>query len=156
MNEKGYTLIELVVVITILGIIALVPSAALLESAKIYARTVPTLDATYQARFAVERMKSDVRDMQDGSITTFTSTALTFKLSSGQSIAYTLSGSTLLRNGDLLAKGVTALSISYKQKDGTTAALASDLNLVEIDLMVQTADQPYRVQIAVYPRGLGV
>jgi prepilin-type N-terminal cleavage/methylation domain-containing protein len=155
MAIRGYTLVEMVAVMTILGIVGMVSSYVIFESMKVYARTVPALDASYQARLAVERMKSDFRDMKAGSITTYTSTALTFQLSAGQTIAYSLSGSNLLRNGDLLAKGVSAFTFGYRKEDGTSATAAVDLHLLELDLTVQTAGQPYRVQTAVFPRNLG-
>jgi len=155
MPTRGYTLVEMVAVITILGIIGMVSSYVVFSSMEIYARTVPAMDATYQARLAVERMKNEIRDMKAGSITTFTSTALTFQLSAGQTIAYSLSGSNLLRNGDLLARGVTAFGLAFWKANGTAASTAVDLHLVEIDLTVQTGDQPYRVRTAVFPRNLG-
>jgi prepilin-type N-terminal cleavage/methylation domain-containing protein len=155
MHRRGYTLVEMVAVITILGIVGTVSSYVIFESMRVYARTVPALDATYQAHLAAERMKSDLRDMEAGSITTFTPTALTFRLSSGQTIAYTVSGSSLLRNGDLLAKGAGAFGLTYWKDDGTSATSAANVHLVELDLTVQAAGQPYRVQSAVFPRSLG-
>ncbi len=39
-------------------------------------------------------------------------------------------------------------------KDGTTATVAADLHLVEIDFTVQPGNEPYRVQTVVLPRFL--
>ena len=153
--RRGYTLVEMVAVITILSILGMVSSYVILESMKVYARAMPAAQATYQARFAVERMKSDLRDLQAGSITTFTSTALAFQTTSGQTLSFSLSGSSLLRNGDCLAKGVTALVFRYWAQDGTVAAAAVNVNLIEIDLTVQVGNEPYRLQTAVFPRSLG-
>ena len=100
---------EMLTVILIMGIIGLTTSVVIMESMKVYARTVPGLDASYQARLATDRMKREIRDL-DGtaSITVFTATALTFDNTSGDTIAYDLTGSDLTRNGDLLAQGVTS------------------------------------------------
>ena len=84
--------------------------------------------------------------------TTFTATALTFDDSSDNTIAYSLTSGDLLRNGDLLARNVTSLSLDYWKSDGTAASAASDLHLVEIDLTVQSGAEPYRLQTAVFPR----
>ncbi len=152
---NAYTLVEMVSVITILSIIGLVSSYVIIESMKVYARTAPAINATYQARLAAKRMTRDIRDMKDvGSITTFAPTALTFDDSSDNTIAYSLSGGDLLRNGDLLARGATSLSFSYWKSDGTTASAAADLHLVEIDLTVSVGLEPYRVQTAAFPRVL--
>ncbi len=154
-TTSGYTLVEMVAVMTILSVVGLVSSYVIIESMKVYARTAPAMDASYQALLSVQRMKHDIRDMKDtDSITTFTATALTFDDSSDTTIAYSLSGGDLLRDGDLLAQGVTSLSFSYWKSDGTSASVADDLHLVEIDLTVESRAEPYRLQTAVFPRTL--
>ncbi len=155
-SPGGYTLVEMVLTISILGIVGMVTAFVLVESMKVYARTGPALDASYHARHATARMTRDIRDMADtSSITTFTSTALTFDDRAGNTLDYDLSEGNLLRNGDLLAKGVTSLAFTYWKSDGTAATVAADLYLVEIDLTVQTATQPYRLRVLVFPRNLG-
>ena len=152
-RSGGFTLVEMVVVIALLGIIGLVPSYVIVESMRVYARTAPKVDAAYQARLADDRMKREIRDLKGlGRVTAMTSSAFTFDDSSDTTIAYSLSASNLLRNGDLMAKGVTSLTFSYWKSDGTVASAAADLNLVEYDLTVQTGSEPYRVQAAVFPR----
>ena len=151
----GYTLVEMVTVVIILSIVGLVSTYAIIEGAKVYARTAPSMDASYQVRLAIERLRRDIHDMKDTvSITTFTATALTFDDSSSNTLAYSLSAGDLQRNGDLLAQGVTSLTFTYWKSDGTTAAAAADLHLVEIDLTVQIGDEPYRVRTAAFPRVL--
>ena len=155
-RTRGYTLVELVVVMTILSIVGMVSSYVIIESAKVYARTTPAMISSYQARLSVQRMQREIRDMKDtASITAFTATALTFDDSADNTIAYSLSAGDLSRNGDLLAQGVTSLTFTYWKSDGTTASASADLYLIEIDLTVETAGQPYRVQTAVFPRNLG-
>jgi prepilin-type N-terminal cleavage/methylation domain-containing protein len=152
-TRSGFTLVELVSVMSILSIVGLVTSYTIMESMKVYARSVPAMDATYQAHLATERMGREVRDLLNtDSITTYTATALTFDDSAGNTIAYTLSAGDLLRNGDLLATGVTSLAFDYWKSDGTAAATTDDIHLFEIDLTVQVVDQPYRVRTAVFPR----
>jgi prepilin-type N-terminal cleavage/methylation domain-containing protein len=155
-SKRGFTLVEMVLTISIVGIIVLVASFVVVESVKIYAGTATALDAAYQSRLALERMTREIHDVKDSSsITTFTASALTFTNSSNVSIAYALSSGNLTRNGDLLAKGATALSFTYWKKDGTSATLGSNVYLIEIDLTVQSGNAPYRVRTAVFPRNLG-
>lgn len=151
----GYTLVEMVTVVVIMSIIGLVSTYAIIEGAKIYARTAPSMQASYQARLAIGWLRRDLHDMKDtDSITTFTSTALTFDDTSSNTLAYSLSAGNLSRNGDLLAQGVTSLTFTYWKSDGTTASAAADLHLVEVDLTVQFGDEPYRVRTVVFPRVL--
>jgi len=154
-QASAYTLVEMVTVLMIMSIIGLTASYVIIESAKVYARTVPAMDASYKANLAAERMKREIRDLKStSSITTLGATAFTFDDSSDNTIAYSLSGTDLLRNGDLLAKGTTDLSFSYWKDDGTTASSASDLHFVEVALTVQTGNEPYAVQMAAFPRAL--
>ncbi len=154
-TTTGFTLVEMVAVMAILGIVGLASTHVTVEAMRIYARTAPALNASYQAFLSVQRMRHDIRDMKDtASITTFTATALTFDDSSDNTIAYSLASGDLLRNGDLLARNVTSLSLDYWKSDGTAASAASDLHLVEIDLTVQSGAEPYRLQAAVFPRAL--
>jgi prepilin-type N-terminal cleavage/methylation domain-containing protein len=156
LGQRGYTLVEMVSVIAILSIIGMSSSYVVVESMKVYARTAPGLDASYQAHLACERMKRDIRDLGGtASITVFVADALAFDDSSANTISYSLSGGDLTRNGDLLARGVTGLTFTYRKSDGTPATTPAELALVEIDLTVQTGTEPYRLQTCVFPRCLG-
>jgi hypothetical protein len=146
---------EMVSVMMIMSVIGLVSSYAIVESMKTYALVAPSIDASYQSRLAAERMRRDLRELSGaGTITTMTATAITFDDNAGNTLAYALSGTDLLRNGDLLARGVTSFAIAYRKSDGTAATLAADLHLVEVDVTVQVADQARRLQITVFPRAL--
>jgi prepilin-type N-terminal cleavage/methylation domain-containing protein len=154
---RGYTLVEMVVSITILGIIGLVCSGVILESMRVYSRTVPALDAGYKTDLALRTMKREIRDLQNTtSITSFGATAFSFKDSANNIIAYALSNGNLTRNGDLLAAGVTSLTFRYWQSDGNTASTAAKVHLIEVDLTVQNGDQSSRARTQIFPRNLGL
>lgn len=46
-KASGYTLIEMVMAISIMGIIGLVSSYTIMESMKVYSRVVPQMDTSY-------------------------------------------------------------------------------------------------------------
>ena len=142
---------------TVLSIIGLVTSKVILESMRTYSRTVPSLDAAYKSELALRSMKRDIRDLRrTDSISVYTSTSFTFLDSSRNTVAYALSGTDLTRNGDLLAEGVTSMTIRYWQSDGTTATDSDDLHRVEIDLTIQNGDEVYRARSEIFPRNLGL
>lgn len=154
-SASGYTLVEAVLTIVVLSIIGLSTSVVIIESMKVYARTAPALEASYQARLAIEHLQRDIRNLGDPtSITTFTPTAFTFVDASGSTIAYGVSGGDLTRDGDLLARGVSAFAFRYWRKDGAPATVPGDLELVEADLTVQVAGQEQRLFAVVSPRNL--
>ena len=134
---------------------ALVVSYVVEEPMRFYARVNPSMTASYQARLCAGRMQADIRDLTDtATVSSMTSTAFTFGDSGGNTVAYSLSGTDLQRNGDLIAQGVTALTFTYWKSDGTTAAAAADLHLVEYDFTVQIASQSHRVQGSAFPLSL--
>ena len=134
---------------------ALVVSYVVEEPMRFYARVNPSMTASYQARLCAGRMQADIRDLTDtATVSSMTSTAFTFGDSGGNTVAFSLSGTDLQRNGDLIAQGVTALTFTYWKSDGTTAAAAADLHLVEYDFTVQIASQSHRVQGTAFPLSL--
>lgn len=148
----GYTLVELVMTISIVSVIALVPATVMLESIKVYARSSSTLDAAYQARLASECIKRDLRSLDDPSkIGAVSPALLTIVTPSGETISYVLLDGALTRNGDLLARGVSAMSITLRTQSGQVSVASIDVALVEVDLTVQTGDFPYRVLTSVCP-----
>lgn len=154
--ERGYTLIEMVLSLSIMIIVGGVASHVILQSMKVYSRTVPATDAAYQVSSSIERMKREIRAMKDReSLTEMTSTALSFENAADETISYEYSGGMLTRNGDLLAEGVTSFSFEYWQADGTAAITKADLRLLEIDLTVERGGQVRRMHTAVFPRVLG-
>lgn len=156
-SARGHTLVEMVVVITVLGIIALVPSVVIVESMRIHNRVAPTLEASYQARLATEKMKRELRELDDTSkIGLMSATSLAFVDGEGDTITYALTGTDLTRNDDLLAQGVTDLNFAFVQQDGKVVSTSADLALIEIDLTVQVGVQEYRVLTMVHPRGVVV
>lgn len=62
MNSKGFTLIEMVMVILLLGIIAGVATMVLLEGSKGWLAIGPRKDALWEARMSIERMVREARE----------------------------------------------------------------------------------------------
>lgn len=148
----GYTLVEVVVVITILSIISLVPGYVVMESSKVYARSAPLLDAAYQCRLAAEWIRRDILDLKDAdSIGTMNGSSFSFETSDDK-VSYNVVSDRLVRNGDDLVESVNALTFRYFKMDGTSATTNTDLHLVEVDLDVRVGDQDYRTQFTVFPR----
>lgn len=153
-RQAGYSLVELVTVITITGIVALVPAQVLINSMQVYTSLAPRMEASYQARLACERLKRDFRELASrGSITVRESDAVTFLDRDDETIAYALSDSgELTRNGFLLAQDVSALSLVYRDELGAKTGVAARVDLLEIDLTVTIAGQSYRQRESVTPR----
>lgn len=154
---RGYTLIEMIMVIVIISIIGLVSSLAIMEGMKIYSRTVPEMDLSYQSNLALLRLKNDIRELNStAEITQFSANAFQFKDSKGRRISYRFDGKDLSRNGDLLAQGLTSFTFNFWTADGKRAKQAKDLHLVEFDFTVEVKGATRRIRTPVFPRRLGV
>lgn len=156
-HARGFTLIEMIMSMTVLSIIGLVSSSVIMESMRIYKRTVPAIDADYRSNLALRTMKREIRELSEtDAISVFTSSTFAFIDSFENSISYELTGTNLTRNGDLLASGVTSMTFRYWQMDGTVAALTSEVRLIEVDLTVQSGEQSLHVRTQIFPRNLGL
>jgi prepilin-type N-terminal cleavage/methylation domain-containing protein len=156
MKKKfGFTLIELVVVMVLIGIIAIVVSKILFQGFNAYLTTQNVTDADWQGRLALERMRLDIMGIRSPSdISTASANQLVFTDSNGNSITYTLSGSTLTRSGDILADGINSLQLTYLDKNGSVTATTSAIRYITIQLNVTKSNTNFNVSTSVYPRNL--
>lgn len=118
-TRQGFTLLELVVGVIILGIIASVGSFFFVTGIKGYTQTRDASDLALKAEAALERMNIELRDM-DGlgtgnHVTVVTDTSITYESTA-------LSGTrTIGRNGGLLYLQTSSGGTQYTLMDGITA-----------------------------------
>ena len=159
-KHAGFTLIELVIVITILGIIAGIGSKILNQAFTGYLDNKNLVEADWQARLALERMQRDVRAIRSPSdITTATATQLVFVDTTGNTITYALSGTTLNRQTNsnttqALADGIQSVTFSYYDQSGASTATLINICYVKISLNVTLNNTNFTVTTAVYGRNL--
>ena len=103
-SSKGFTLIEMIVVIVILSIVSALSISFLVSSLKIHTMTVNQKTLFDEGKLALERMCRDIRDARiitspaaggSGNLITFTRTHATAQDSADESITFRLTGSTL-------------------------------------------------------------
>jgi len=107
-TQQGFTLIEAVMVIVILGAIAAVAAQMMGTGFQAYFTGRNVADADWQARVALERMTRELRTIRSRAAVDLTMGAntVTFNDADGNNITYTLAGTTLNRNTDVLADGI--------------------------------------------------
>jgi len=129
MNRKGFTLIEIIIVIVILSIVSAIAIKFLVDSLRIYTMTVDQKTLFDEGKLALERMCRDLRDAysittpasggssSSGTLLSFTRTNPTAQDSADDTIQYTLSSGTLQRKASTratvdLASYVTAITVT--------------------------------------------
>lgn len=152
-RRGGWTLVELVTALIVLGVIATVVFAVLLEGMKTWGRARPTTELLYQAQLVSHRLRSDFRDLDGpGALLAMQPQLLRFQTEAGLGVEYQLVGTDLQRNGRLLAEGVGELRFIYSQTAGGIASTPTDVALLSADLRLDRAGLSTRIHTAVHPR----
>lgn len=116
MNQKGATLIELILSIIIISIVVYVVTDAFVYSSKSILTGNSARDATQSGRLAIDRMVREIRDVRDNKcVGAATGTSFSFMDAGNNAVAFTWAGAgaPLMRNGDVLVDHVSNLTLKY-------------------------------------------
>lgn len=158
-RESGFTLIEMVITIVVIGIIAGISAMLILQAMRGYSDQDVRADLTNQARLGIERMAREIREIRDCTatdITTMAAGTFAFVDNAGNPIAYTTSGTDLTRNGTALASSVSGLTFGYLRRGGppdVAAVAAAQVWNVDVTLTVSRSGESHTHRIRVHPRG---
>ena len=156
-RQLGFSLVELIVVIVVLGIIASMGAIVVRDGMLGYLRGREITSADWQGRLALERITRELRDAAaiavgscDNSISPFT---FAYSDINAAQISYTLNTSTLQRNGQPLADNVTGLHFYCLQNNGQTYTTApAAVYYVTVSMIVSTANTSATYRSTVKPR----
>ena len=137
MKNRGFTLIELIVVIAILATLSVITLPLLQAGFNAYLTQRNISDANWQGRLALARFTRDVRALPaTANISTASSAQFTFVDDAFSSVSYTLSGTQLQRNGLTLANGINTVTFGYYNAAGAVTATISAIRYVSITLNI--------------------
>lgn len=153
---RGASLIELVLVIVIVGIVGSLGAALMKSGFDAYLKERDISGAAWQGRFAMARLNQDLRNVRSattGDLTMTPANQISFVTTSGASVTYTVSGTTLMRNGQPLADGISGLSFTYIANDGkTTAASVTQVYYITASFTVVQGGANLNWRTVIHPR----
>jgi len=145
-NAGGFTLVELIVCIVLMGILFVVGTSMISGTMNTSYYTTQAHSSGSQARYAMERMTREIREMGFGaygySITTKTATSLAFTKEDGTAVTITNSGTSLtLRyasTSSTLTDQVSSGSFAFAYLDqlGATTTDNEEIRFVQITMTV--------------------
>ena len=150
MSRKGFTLIELILVIVTVGIIAAALTPFISSAVDSWFFTSTEREIVFSARLAMNRMVREIRQIKNtASITTFTSTAFSFQDINDTNINFQQTGSSLERNSYELTDKLQdpgGLEFTYLDSDGADPDTQDDIRMVRIKLILLLGDNSITIQ----------
>ena len=131
---RGFTLIEMIIVITISGIIVAGSGLLLIQGITEYLTGKTAIANDWQASMAIERMTRDLHLAT--AITAATNTSITMVDIYGNTVTYTIAGNQLLWNTQVLANHVQSLNFAYYDNNGLSTVITSAICYVGIALTI--------------------
>jgi prepilin-type N-terminal cleavage/methylation domain-containing protein len=162
-STRGWTLVELIMAMVIIGILAVFIGPMVLSAIKAYDRTQATVNTYGKMRYAMERMAREIAAVRRSAanpasfdVTAMTAGAFTFFKEDATQVTITSAGTNLNltyagTGTAVLADGVGALTFAYYRTNGVTIAVnAAELAFVEVSMTISdgTTNYPNRVRVA--------
>jgi prepilin-type N-terminal cleavage/methylation domain-containing protein len=155
-NKRGFTLIELVLVIILLGIVSIALTSAFVPTMQTSVTVDTRKDALQNARLGMERMLREIREARSIAAG-FNGTSLTFINAANTTITYSWSGvalAPLQRSTVDLACCVQSFALTYLQKDGSAAATPAQVWRILADLQVMVGSETVEFRSEVNPKNV--
>lgn len=160
--EKGFTLIEVIVVIVILSIASGITVYFVVNSLRVYTMGVHQKTLLDEAKLALERMCRDIRDAKAistpvsgglGNTITFTRTNATGQDLANETITYRLNGNNLQREKASYSLPYPILASNVSSFTVTRGAAGNDEITLSLTLSLPSGEN-VNLQTKVYPKNL--
>lgn len=155
LRQLGFTLIELVTVILIIGVLSVVVGKITFQGLQSFNVSQNTAEVDWQGYIALERMANDIHQIRSAaSMTTIDTSQFTFIDYDGTTVQYTMSGNTVLRNSQTLASGIDSLTFAYLNENGVVTSTPSAVRYVGITLNLSQSNITTTLSTLVGTRGM--
>lgn len=157
--KRGFTLVELVLVMGIMGIQAFMLGPPIITAVKQYDLVWSRRQALAEARSAADRMVKEIRLIPSSAavISIASPTQFQFQYPLGNTITYELDGTSLERNGAMIAPNVSFLEFKYYDAAGLETVTRALVRTIQIRLTLNARSNHGTVPLTttVFLRNLG-
>lgn len=172
LTQKGFTLIEMIMSMVLLGIVGITAGMLIYQGTRSYETLSDQKEVTQQATLALERFSRELRQMKctpswnsctatATDVPVMTATEIRFLNSNNEGRGLRIDGNTLrLRIGVnaadpeyALATGLKSATLEYLKSDGSAASAVSDLWTVNLNMALSSGQADLSVRASVHPRG---
>lgn len=160
---RGFTLIEMIIVIVVLSIVSVGASMLLVKGFGSYNLAQNTINSQQQAQIALELMTRDLRAIRSSSdISIAASNNIVFVDVNGNTIDYKFFSATKLLQRKIgsvgtyqsLANNVQDMTISYYDATGASATQNTLIRYIVISVTISIDNIPFTLKVGVYPWNL--
>jgi len=163
-QSGGFTYIEIIIVIVLVSILGTIAAMIIMQGIRAYSDEQFRSDAHYQARFAMERMAREIREIRSSTaadIPAMTGTTLRYNDINGLQMGFRLNAGNIERTEDngatwqTLAINITSPGgniFTYLDNTGAETAAPASLWLVQIQFTATQGTESIDMHTAVHPR----
>lgn len=146
MKNHGFTLLEVLLTIVLLSIIGTVLGPILTNAVQGSTLIWNRRATLAEANAGMERMVREIRLIPSiNALDNISATYLQFQYPIGTSISYSLNGTNLLRNSDILITHVSSLDFTYYDESGNAAIIATNVRSIGIQFTASSLTLKTRV-----------
>jgi len=162
-NDQGFSLIEAVIVIVVIAVLGGIIVSLLEEGLHQYILGKDLTEQNAQARYAMTRFSRELRSIpQSNDVLVLSPELVEFQNGENALVTYCRSGApgcadpspnVLLRNGHVVAEGVTQLSIRYLESDLETPATSAEaIYYITFEMTVANEEIHHAYRMTIHPR----
>lgn len=155
-SDFGFTLVEIVITIVIIGILSGIAALIILQGVSAYSSEQSRSDVHYQARLAVERIAREarmIRSCADIAGPANPSATLSFVDINGNAVSFSYAGGNLSRGANLLSSGITsAQPFTFLDVNGNQTTACPGIWFVAVDVIGQNGSESAEMRTRVHPR----